>query len=328
MGRREDNSGKKLRVVLSLPRCGTHFMWSRYISSGQYQLVFDADILPAMHILADVCEERLEILNPPPVNPVYNFAYHSLKKSNSAVTAKEHLNRLSEKYGAQPGFELFRKIISLQDDGGRCLLSVSRFVYTNSYRFPFKEFEWTIDHAVESLRLLHEWLALTGHEVTYVMVMRKIPEWIKSQMMLQGASWKEDIVKRIWETPVVLKTCQDLQVPVFWMEDVIREMNGGRLEFENFLEPLLVDEIQSLWGNPEKYTRYADAYAKNVKPKKFRLGRFIQYTAEKDPIKKISLVRSIGWAPIAMAKYLPFLGRRIREDFDGVALNNAKLKQG
>lgn len=328
MERREDNPVKKLRVVLSLPRCGTHFMWSRYIASGYYQIVFDADIVPALTILADVCEERMEILNPPPVNLVYNFAYHSLEKSSRSLTAREHLNRLSEKYGMQTGFELFRKIMSLQDDGGRCLLSVSRFVYTNSYRFPFKEFEWTIGHAAESFRLLHEWLALAGYEATYVMVIRKIPEWIKSQLLLQGAKWKKEIANRIWETPVILETCQDLNVPIFWMKDVIEEMNRGRLDFENYLEPLSTHEVQNLWGNPAQYTRYVNKYAKGFKPRKFRMGRFIQYIAEKDPIKRISLVRSIGWAPIATAKYLPFLGRRIQEDFDGLALCNAKLKQG
>jgi hypothetical protein len=57
----------------------------------------------------------------------------------------------------------------------------------------------------------------------------------------------------------------------------------------------------------------------------FRPGRFIEYVRERDPLKRLSLVRSIGWVPVAAAPLIPVLGRMIREDYEGVALNNGSV---
>ncbi len=123
----------KIKIILTLPRGGTHFVWSRFVSSGSYQLIYDADRIPALSVLADNCKEKLDFLCPSPINPNYNFQYNSLVDLNEPLTAAQHLQKLSERYSAPPGFELFKKIMSLQDSGNKCLFSINRFIYTCAY---------------------------------------------------------------------------------------------------------------------------------------------------------------------------------------------------
>jgi hypothetical protein len=326
MKNQRSSSQGRVKVVLSLPRCGTHFVWSRYIHAGQYQLIYDADRIPALSVLADECGEKLDFLYPPPINPNYNFAYNSLYDINRSLTAAEHLERLSAKYSASPGFELFKKIMSLQDTGGRYLLSVNRFVYSISYRYLFKDFEWKIDHASKSLKLLHKWLASSGYDASYAMVIRKIPDWLNSQLVVFGSTRKDWVIKILYETPIILQSCQDLDIPIFWMEDVIRVMNRNKLDFENYLSSLSSDEVKDAWGAPEQYIGLVNEPTVGYSLKNFRVVRFIQYISERDPIKRTSLVRSIGRLPLNVSKYFPILGKRIRDDYNGIVLNNAKLK--
>ena len=131
---------KSIKIILTLPRCGTHFLWSRHIASKNYQLLYDADIIPALSVLADKCPEKLDFLNLASENPNYNFQYGSQWAACENMTAKEHLEYLKSKYRAVSSFDLFNRILNLQDNTTKYLFSVNRFVYTNSYHFLFHNF--------------------------------------------------------------------------------------------------------------------------------------------------------------------------------------------
>lgn len=322
----QNQQQKSIRVMLSLPRCGTHFMWTRYVHSDRYQLIFDADIIPALSVLSDECDETLDFLYPPPKNPYYNFGYNSLIDTKRRLTASQHLDMLSDKYSASSGFDLFKKVLDSQDNGGRILLSVNRFVYTTNYEFLFKDFKWKIEHAERSFRLLYKWISLCGYQFSFAMVIREISSWIKSQLKMYGKESKIRIVRRLRETPAILETCRDLHVPVFMMEDMIRSINSGDLEFENVLTPLQQDEIDVMWKNLEKYENLIDKVSSDS-PKSLRAWRLVQYLLEKDPIKRISIVRSIGSFPTKILRYIPVLRRSIQDDYEGIILNNAKIKK-
>lgn len=141
-----------------------------------------------------------------------------------------------------------------------------------------------------------------------------------------GGGAKSRVVRRLREAPAVLKACSDLNVPIFMMEDMIRQINGGDLEFENVLTPLRKDEIDGMWKNLEKYERLIDGLSLGS-PEMLRAGRFIQYICEKDPIKRISLVRSIGRFPTRILKSIPIIRKTIQDDYEGIILNNAKIKK-
>lgn len=188
---------KNIKIMLSFPRCGTHFMWTRYIHSGRYQLIFDADIIPALSVLADECDETLGFLFPSPKNPYYNFAYNSLVDAKRRLTAKQHLEMLLHKYQASNDFDLFRKILDLQDSSGRTLLSINRFVYTTSYKFLFNGFNWKIEHAERSLRLFYKWISLCEYKFDFAMVIREISPWAKSQIKMYGGGSQKQGCKKI-----------------------------------------------------------------------------------------------------------------------------------
>lgn len=318
------SGGKRVKIILTFPRCGTHFIWSRYISSGRYQLIYDADRVPVLTVLADKYKGRLDFLYPSPRNPNYNFQYNSLSYVDRSLTADEHLDWLSRRYSAKRGRELFDRIMLLQDNDKGSLFSINRFIYTCSYDFLIKNYEWTIEDARESLVLFHKWLRSGGYNYDFVMVIRNIPSWVKSQMLLLGRK-REYIIPRVMrEMSFMLKICTELEIPIFMMESVIKTINEGNIDFENELEPLKINEVDDTIDQLRRYSDILKNKVKKINPIKnaVRMDGLIQYLAEKDQIKRTSLVRSIGWLPIKMSKYFP----KIKNDLDGTILNNAKVR--
>ena len=317
--------GKKLKIVLSIPRAGTHFIWSRCVSRGDYQLIYDADRIPALSVLARDCPEKLEVLSQPAPNPNYNFQYNSMGEVKYPATAREHLGFLFKKYGASADQDLFYKSLALQDAGEKTLLSINRFIYTLSYRFIFKNFGWTIEHAMASLRLLNQWLKEGGYECQYSMVVRQNPQWMYSRLSLMGTRQRDHIIDTLSETAQTLDLCYELNIPIFWMEDVIEQINQGYLDYEQRLPPLSREDLRDHWYQTG---RYFDIL-KNIKkqhPAWLRWDGFVDYLKEKDPVNRTSLVRSIGTLPLVFSKYFPFaLGKQIRQDMDAALINNAKI---
>jgi hypothetical protein len=179
---------------------------------------------------------------------------------------------------------------------------------------------------MESLRLLRQWFGLLGRPVRFMLVVRGIDDWVQSQMLRRGADQTRVVRRRLEGFPVLLRNCRELNVPIYRMDEVIRVMNAGSLEFDQALQPVPA-------GDLERWVRDADIQQAALQPrqpaaapKMFRAGRFVQYLREKDPIKRTSLVRSIGYLPVRMSPLLPVIGRKIREDCDGVVLNNARIR--
>ena len=318
------DSLKSPRIILSLPRCGTHFFWTRLVASGRYQLIFDADRIPAFKVLSEHCSGKLQFLYPPPKNPNYNFQYNSLVGTNRPMTAAEHLDWLKAKYSASSDRDLFEKIMDLQDAGGRRLFSINRFCYTISYEWLFSNISYDIDHAMEALGLLCDWMREYDPNASILLIVRDVPEWIDSLFMLWGAKNRPRVAQRLLELPRLLDACRLRGIPVFWMRDAVNAVNEGVLDFENRIAPFADDDFErmarSLAACREKLTDWPSR--QNV----IRFGRLLSYLRQRDPVLRTSWVRSIGTLPLRMSKYLPFIGRRIEEDFDGLILNNAKIR--
>lgn len=319
---------KRIKIILTFPRCGTHFIWSRYVSSGRYQLIYDADRVPALTVLAHKYKGKLEFLYPTPINPNYNFQYNSLRSVDRCLTADGHLDELSRRYGAKRGSELFDKIILMQDTDKECLFSINRFIYTCSYDFLINDYEWTIENAEESLRLFHTWLRAGGYNYNFILVIRNIPSWVRSQKLLYTKKGEYLILKRIREMSSMLKTCMELQVPIFMMEDIIKTINEGNLDFENKLTPLQINEVDDTIDRLRRYSEISKINVRRVNPIRnaIRMDKLVQYLSEKDQIKRTSLVRSIGWVPIKLSKYLPYVCSKVKYDLEGTILDNAKVK--
>jgi len=164
---------RKIGIFLSLPRTGTHFVWSRLVASGQYQLIYDADRVAALAVLREEYDKPLEFLYPAPLNPNYNFQYNSVREAPGPLNADQHLALLARKYrcSGEPE-ELFHRIMAHQDNGTRTLFSVNRFVYTCRYSHPFKDFVWTISMATRALALFEEWLGRGPYEHRTTIIVR------------------------------------------------------------------------------------------------------------------------------------------------------------
>ena len=315
---------RKTINFLSLPRTGTHFFWSRLVASGRYQLIFDADRVPALAVLRDAYDKPLDFLYPPPINLNYNFQYNSLREARGPLTAAGHLELLAKKYRCRPDAEeLFHCIMSRQDHGGRTLFSINRFVYTCRYSFAFKDFCYTISHALEALSLLEQWLRRGPYQHKTVMIVREIDEWVKSQIQMQGAKNARFVRERLEDFPAVMEACGRLGVPVFDMGDAIAAARNGHLEVDEVIPPLSGAAIETLCKHAAAALGHIPS--RPVTGAMFRPQRFRQYLSESDPIKRLSLVRSIGWLPVAAAGILPVLGKTIRRDFEGVVLDNGKI---
>lgn len=312
------------RMLLSLPRCGTHFFWAHLVASGQYQLIYDADRIPALKVLSEHCGEKLDFLWPPPKNPNYNFQYNSLQETERPMTAAEHVQWLMEKYSASSDRDLFMKIMRLQDMGGRRLFSINRFCYTISYEWLFTHISYSVDHALEALGVLCDWMREYDPNTSVVLIVRDVPAWIDSLFMLWGAKRRPRITRCVREMPRVLDWSERNQIPVFWMRDAIRAVNEGHLDFEERIRPFTTEDFSQIARSAASCLEKLSTWPcpRNA----IRLRRMFTYLRQRDPILRTSWVRSIGILPLGMAKYLPFIGRRIKKDIDGLVLNNARIR--
>jgi hypothetical protein len=215
--------------------------------------------------------------------------------------------------------------MALQDSGDRVLFSVNRFVYTCANdHFLGSGFEWTADFAMESLRLLHNWFARLGNSVRFSLVIRRMDDWIRSQTQRRGADQLEVLHRRLDGFPLLLETCRELAISVFEMGDVVRAMNQGQFEFESVVEPLSTGRLREMEREAASKSSVL-APGPTPTPALFRARRFVEYLRERDPVKRTSLVRSIGYLPVRMSALLPVIGRQIRQDCDGIVLNNARI---
>jgi hypothetical protein len=298
-------------------------MWSRLVSSDRYQLTYDASIIPALYILSKHYEKSLEFLYPSPLNPNYNFQYNSLKTLNKAVTPQQHLDHLQNIYGGSGAFEIFQNCLEKQSiDKEKKLLIINRFVYTTRYYDLFDDFVWTIDHAMESLKTLLDWLHKLGISPSTTLTLRRNPDWLKSRLNMLGSQQKHDVVYILEDAPKLIECAQNREVPIFWMKDMIATMNKGTLEFADVTSPADKNEVKESWLSKEKYQPLVDDW-KSDKATNFRVGRFIQYLGS-DPIERTSLVRSIGRVPQFVLGNTPILKTMYEKDVTCVALDNSK----
>ncbi len=318
---------KQIRIILSLPRTGTHFFWSRLVVSGRYQLIYDADRLPALAVLSEAYDKPLDFLYPRPLNPNYNFQYNSVGEAGRPLTAGEHLGLLARKYRCRPDpEELFHCILSRQDHADRILFSINRFIYTCRYSFPSNDFCYTISHAIKALNLLEKWLGQGPYRHKTVMIVREIDEWVRSQIQMQGLKNIGFVRERLEDFPAVMAACGQLGIPVYDMAQAIAAVTDGMLEFNQGVNALTATAIQALCARAGAAINGLPA--RPTSGSLFRPQRFLQYLSEPDPIKRLSLVRSIGLLPVALAGVLPVLGKIIRQDYEGVALNNSSILPG
>ena len=216
------------------------------------------------------------------------------------------------------------KIMRLQDTSGRRLFSINRFCYTISYEWLFTEISYSVDHALEALGLLCDWMREYDPDTSVVLIVRDVPSWIDSLFMLWGAKRRPRITRCVREMPRVLDWSQRNQVPVFWMRDAIRAVQEGHLDFEERITPFAAEDFSQIARSAASCLEKMGTWP--APRNAIRLGRLCAYLSQRDPILRTSWVRSIGTLPLGMSKYLPFIGRRIEEDLDGLVLNNARIR--
>ena len=216
--------------------------------------------------------------------------------------------------------------MSRQDNEGRTLFSVNRFIYTCRYSFSFSDFCYTISHAIEALNLLEKWLAQGPYQNKTVMIVREIDEWVRSQIQMQGVKNIGFVRERLEDFPIVMQACRQLDIPVYDMAQAIEAVASGHLEFDVVIKPLPAPAIQTLSDNAA--IALSGLATQPDTNSMFRPKRFFQYLSEPDPIKRLSLVRSIGWLPVAVAGLVPGLGKTIRQDYEGVVLDNGRIRLG
>lgn len=318
-------SKRPVKFVLSFPRTGSHFIWSRYIWSGEYQLIYDADRIPVLSVLAQKCQESLDFLRHSSPNPNYNFQYNSFVGREESWTAHQHLEHLYKKYKVTNSFDLFERAMSLQAEHHKHLFSVHRYIYTTHYSDIFKNFCWTIDDAMTSFKLLQDWFKTCGYPVSYIMVIRTFPDWVRSLLLLHGKSQVEFIRKLTQDRHAVLNMCQTQGIPIFWIHEVIPCMRQGVIDFENHLKPVSPEEIEKENDFMADLDQIISETSVSNKPRRFRFGRFIQYITERDPTLRSALIRSIGYYPLVISKYLPVIGRIVEHDKSRIVLNNAAI---
>src|SRR5688500_9452470 len=199
---------RAVRNFLSLPRTGTHFLWSRLVASGRYQLIYDADRVAALAVLREEYDKPLEFLYPAPLNPNYNFQYNSLREAPAPLNADQHLALLARKYrcSAEPE-ELFHRIMAHQDNGTRTLFSVNRFVYTCRYTDLLANFVWSISMATRALALFEEWLTRGPYEHRTTIIVREIDEWVRSQLQMYGRGGVGLVRERLEDFPQIMEAC-------------------------------------------------------------------------------------------------------------------------
>lgn len=315
---------RKVRIHLSLPRTGTHFLWSRLIASGRYQLIYDADRVAALAVLREAYDKPLDFLYPAPLNPNYNFQYNSLPAAPGPLNADQHLALLARKYrcSAEPE-ALFHCIMAHQDNGNRTLFSINRFVYTVRFSHPFRGFVYPISMATKALTLFESWLARGPYEHRTTIMVRGVGEWVKSQIQMQGYRGRRFLRERLEDFPQIMRACLQLGIPIYDMHAVIAAVSRGELEFDETIDALSQSDVERMCSETTAALR--NLPDRLVIASVFRPGRFWAYLAETDPVKRLSLVRSIGWLPVYAAPLLPGLGKIIRQDYEGTALDNGRI---
>ena len=309
--------------ILGLPRAGTHFIWSRLIMSQKYQLIYDADRVPALTVLAERNKRPLKFLYPSPSNPNYNFQYNSLSEAKKALTAQEHLALLQNKYKASDNNDLFQKIMDLQDPGKRSLFSINRFCYTCSMGH-LPEVEWTITDALKSLELLWKWQLNYNPNTRFVFICREIEEWAISLHQLLGPDGVDLTRQRLSELPIVLEWCKDHSVPVYLMDKVLKSINDGQCDFGTSTNP--IDDYTRIRLEKTALDYRLQFPGIKSSPKFFRWDRLAQYMLEKDHFHRTSLVRSLGSVLLKTHSLIPLLGKRIAKDLQCDCLNNAAIQ--
>ena len=314
--------------IFTVPRCGTHFIWGEFIKSQQYQMIYDADRLPALNLLSKNYTKKLDFLlsdnkdySLTAENPNYNFQYNSLVDwMGSSLTAKEHLEKMKEKYNTSNTDELFHRILELQDiKQDKELFSVNRFIYTMNYDFLFDGFEWSSEHALEACDSYLE--LLKPYTTRNILIIRKYPDWISSRLKMLGG---DRLVKESKSLSMLTKRFFELGIPIYYMNEVIDVVKKGNVKFWNFIEPLTSDEVKIFCEQADK-----DVSRLAIKTKRnslFRPRRFIQYLFERDDFRRLALVRSFGSLPFKFFHLIPVLGERFKRDINGSILNNAKIK--
>ena len=315
---------RKVKVIFSFQRTGTHYLWSRCIKNNQYQLIYDADRIPALEVLAKYYHKPLTFLTGPIINPNYNFQYNSISENKKLMTAAEHLEFLRNKYDAKTNKEAFFNCMARQSGENTPLLSVNRFVYTNWYLELMDEFVWTADHALLALKKFYSWLEESPYDIEVSLVIRPLKEWIHSQINLLSKSQAELIGKVSISCLKTAEICSENNIPIFLLKDVINAVEKGHLDFEKVAPIQDFESIREEWWSDREIWRFIKDIPYENAPR-FRPRRFWEYIKERDPIKRTSLVRSIGTLPFFVGRRFPVMQRFLERDESCAALNNARL---
>lgn len=311
--------------ILSFPRCGTHFLWGAMIKSNQYQLIYDADRIPALEVLSRNFDKPIECLclqSGQDQNPNYNFQYNSLVDwPNQCLSARQHLAKLDQKYrtSRNPESSLFDRILQRQDNGSRALLSVNRFIYTTYYDQVNFGVEWTTDNAIEALSLFLK--SMEPYRNNSMLVIREHKAWAVSRLLMMGDVNRVEQESR--NNAKVVKAVAAKGIPIFFTHQAIGAVKAGHIRFWEEIEPIDKVEIERYCLQAKQYR--ADVAPHKVKPAIIRPRRLFQYLIEKDPYQRLALSRSIGHTTSMLLHRLPFIGHRLKTDLDGAILNNARI---
>jgi hypothetical protein len=140
---------------------------------------------------------------------------------------------------------------------------------------------------------------------------------------MQGRRGLRFVRERLEDFPQIMEACSRLRIPVYDMPKAIAAMSRGELEFYEAIEPLTESEVERLCREArDALPTLAEQRGTSFL---FRPGRFMEYLSETDPLKRLSLVRSIGRLPVAATGVLPVLGKMIRKDYEGVLLDNSRI---
>ena len=165
---------KKLIIVFSWPRSGTHLLWSKMTKFTGFTVGHDFPVIPLLwHSYNNKNNFKLIPNLPNPwrdkldFNMSQNYAFfvnssHNWLQKNSFQDTNVILNKISENIGYNLSFNetgvlgLFKSLIDKNKSNN--LLVINRFPYTLHYRkdniLKYHSHEWTILDAINSTSLL------------------------------------------------------------------------------------------------------------------------------------------------------------------------------